>query len=110
MGSVTFLRRMERHTRPPREHFAITPALWARFCAQLALVDSTWTCSCEEYSHRYQKIHTCLHTLAYANQIFPYGDPAGRSGKEPKPFARAMPDEFKYATQALTLLLLTNVH
>ena len=51
---------------------------------------------CEEYSERYGKMHSCLHTLAYANQIFPFGDPAGRSGKDPKPFARAMPDEWKY--------------
>ena len=51
---------------------------------------------CEEYSERYGKIHSCLHTLAYANEIFPFGDPAGRSGKDPKPFARAMPDEWKY--------------
>ena len=53
---------------------------------------------CEEYSHRYQKIHTCLNALAHADKIFPYGDPAGRSGKDPKPFARAMPDEFKFDT------------
>ena len=50
---------------------------------------------CEEYSERYAKIHSCLHTLAYANQIFPYGDPAGRTGKNPTPFVRAMPDEWK---------------
>ena len=50
---------------------------------------------CEEYSERYGKIHSCLRALAHANQIFPYGDPAGRSGKDPTPFARAMPDEFK---------------
>ena len=83
-------------------------------CGQVFVLNWRWLIQyglalCEEYSHRYQKIHTCLHTLAYANQIFPYGDPAGRSGKEPKPFARAMPDESNM-TQALTLLLLTNVH
>ena len=53
---------------------------------------------CEEYSHRYQKIHTCLTALSHANQIFPFGDPTGRSGKDPKPFVRAMPDEFKLDT------------
>lgn len=51
---------------------------------------------CEEYSNRYGKVHSCLHTLAYANQIFPVPDPAGRSGKGPKPFVRAMPEEFKF--------------
>lgn len=50
---------------------------------------------CEEYSNRYQKIHSCLPALAHAHQIFPMADPAGRSGKEPTPFARAMPDMFK---------------
>ena len=53
---------------------------------------------CEEYSHRYQKIHSCLPTLAHAHHIFPMGDPAGRSGRDPTPFVRAMPDEFKYDT------------
>ena len=53
---------------------------------------------CEEYSHRYKKIHSCLPALAHAHHIFPMADPAGRSGKEPKPFVRAMPDEFKYDT------------
>jgi len=53
---------------------------------------------CEEYTNRYGKIHSCLHTLAYANQIFPYADPTGRSGKEPKNFVFAGPDEFKYDT------------
>ena len=53
---------------------------------------------CQEYSHRYQKIHSCLPTLAHAHHIFPMGDPAGRSGRDPTPFVRAMPDEFKYDT------------
>ena len=53
---------------------------------------------CEEYSNRYGKIHSCLHTLAYANQIFPYADPTGRSGKAPKNFVFAGPDEFKLDT------------
>ena len=60
---------------------------------------------CEEYSHRYGKIHTCLRTLAYANSIFPYADPTGRSGRDTTPFARAMPDEFKHDTSIDTLLL-----
>jgi hypothetical protein len=53
---------------------------------------------CEEYTNRYGKVHSCLHTLAYADQIFPYGDPTGRSGKDTTPFVRAMPDEFKLDT------------
>ena len=50
---------------------------------------------CEEYSNRYRKVHSCLKTLVVAKQIFLTGDPAGRSGKEPTPFARAMPVEWK---------------
>ena len=53
---------------------------------------------CEEYSNRYQKVHSCLPTLAYAKEIFPAGDPAGRSGKSPTPFVFAGPEEFKSDT------------
>ena len=53
---------------------------------------------CEEYTNRYGKIHSCLHTLAYADSIFPFADPTGRSGKDTTPFVRAMPDEFKFDT------------
>lgn len=53
---------------------------------------------CEEYTNRYGKVHSCLHTLAYADSIFPYADPTGRSGKHTTPFVRAMPDEFKLDT------------
>ena len=53
---------------------------------------------CEEYSNRYAKVHSCLRTLAYANQIFPVSDAAGRSTSKLTPFARAMPDEFKLDT------------
>ena len=63
---------------------------------------------CEEYSHRYGKIHTCLRTLAYANSIFPYADPTGRSGRDPTPFARAMPDEFKHDTSIDTFTAYKN--
>ena len=53
---------------------------------------------CDEYTTRYGKTHSCLHTLAYANQIFPTADPQGRSGKTTTPFVRAMPDEYKLDT------------
>jgi hypothetical protein len=53
---------------------------------------------CEEYSNRYQKVHSCLPTLAYAKKIFPAGDPAGRSGKGPTPFIFAGPNQFKSDT------------
>ena len=63
---------------------------------------------CEEYTNRYGKVHSCLHTLAYANQIFPTADPHGRSGKEPTNFVRAMPDEFKYDTSIDTFTAYKN--
>ena len=53
---------------------------------------------CEEYTHRYNKRHTCHNTLLAARKIFPTADPQGRSGKETTPFVRAMPDEFKLDT------------
>ena len=48
---------------------------------------------CEEYSDRFEKIHSCLRTLAHANAIFPL-DPMHYS--KPTPFVRAMPEEFKF--------------
>jgi len=48
---------------------------------------------CEEYSNRYAKIHSCLHTLAYANKLFPL-DPTNKT--KLTPFARAMPEEYKF--------------
>ena len=53
---------------------------------------------CEEYAARYGKVHTCFNTLLHAREIFPTGDPTGRSGKDTTPFVRAMPDEFKHNT------------
>ena len=35
---------------------------------------------CSEYTHRYGKTHSCLHTLAYADSIFPFADPQGPRG------------------------------
>lgn len=57
---------------------------------------------CEEYKERYGKDHTCYNTLLHAREIFPMADPQGRSGKGPKDFVRAMPDEFKLDTSIST--------
>jgi len=40
--------------------------------------------------------------LMVAKDIFPSGDPTGRSGKCPTPFVRAMPDEYKLDTSIST--------
>ena len=50
---------------------------------------------CDEYTARYDKVHTCHKTLLAAREILPTADPQGRSGKDPTPFVRAMPDEYK---------------
>ena len=52
---------------------------------------------CAEYTHRYGKVHSCQHTLEHAKMIFP------PSNGEVTPFARAMPDEFKYDTSIDTV-------
>ena len=55
---------------------------------------------CEEYSNRYGKIHSCLHTLAYANKIFPL-DATHQS--KLTPFVRAMPEEYKFDDSITTI-------
>ena len=55
---------------------------------------------CEEYSNRYGKIHSCLHTLAHANKIFPL-DAIHQS--KLTPFVRAMPEEFKFDLNISTI-------
>ena len=50
---------------------------------------------CDEYTARYGKVHPCHKTLLAAREILPTADPQGRSGKDPTPFVRAMPDEYK---------------
>ena len=57
---------------------------------------------CYEYTHRYGKIHSCQHTLEHAAKIFP------PSHGETTPFARAMPDEFKYDTSIDTITAYKN--
>ena len=47
---------------------------------------------CYEYTHRYGKKHSCQSTIAHCTQIFPPQD------HDPKFFAFAGPDEFKYDT------------
>lgn len=46
---------------------------------------------CHEYTHRYNKVHSCFKTLVEAKKIFPV-----ESIENVTPFARAMPEEFKY--------------
>ena len=60
---------------------------------------------CEEYSNRYAKIHSCLHTLAHADKLFPLD--ATHTSKL-TPFTRAMPDEYKHDTSIDTFTAYKN--
>ena len=53
---------------------------------------------CEEYEHRYNKIHSCYNTLVDALFMFPSGMPHNHT-----PFTRAMPDCFKLDTSITTI-------
>ena len=46
---------------------------------------------CEEYTYRYGKTHACEKSITLAALLYQYGCPDKHT-----PFARAMPDEFKY--------------
>ena len=46
---------------------------------------------CEEYTYRYGKTHACERSITLAALLYQYGCPEKHT-----PFARAMPDEFKY--------------
>jgi hypothetical protein len=48
---------------------------------------------CQEYAARYEKTHTCFHTLLVANEIFPNVNYSNHTT-----FVRAMPDEYKLDT------------
>ena len=53
---------------------------------------------CNEYTERYNKIHSCLPTLMTARDIFPSEDHTSHTT-----FTRAMPDEFKLDTSIDTI-------
>lgn len=45
---------------------------------------------CEEYTYRYDKVHSCEKSLRLAGILYPHGCPEDHTD-----FARAMPDEYK---------------
>ena len=57
---------------------------------------------CAEYTHRYNKVHSCQHTIEYADIMFPSCPP-------PTSFTRVLCQMSLNMTQALTLLLLTRI-
>ncbi len=52
---------------------------------------------CLEYTHRYDKIHTCENALKAAEKLFPWAPWSDHT-----PFVRAMPDEYKLDTSINT--------
>ena len=52
---------------------------------------------CLEYTERYGKKHTCEDTLRVADKLFPWAPWSDHT-----PFARAMPDEYKFDTNIST--------
>jgi hypothetical protein len=52
---------------------------------------------CEEYTHRYGKVHSCEKTVLEAGHLIPF------TLERPKSFAFAGPDEFKYDSSIDTL-------
>ena len=63
-----------------------------------SIINTWWLVShgmalCQEYTHRYGKVHSCEKTILEAGSIIPLRPPT-----LPKSFTRAMPDEFKHDT------------
>ena len=52
---------------------------------------------CEEYTYRYNKKHSCERSIRLAGYLYQWGCPDKHT-----PFARAMPDEWKYDTSIAT--------
>jgi len=57
---------------------------------------------CAEYTHRYNKVHSCQHTMLHANIIFP------NNNDIPTSYTRAMPERFKFDTSIDTFTAYKN--
>ena len=57
---------------------------------------------CEEYTHRYGKIHSCEKTILEAGNLIPF------TMDRPTSFTRAMPDEYKHDTSIDTFTAYKN--
>ena len=58
---------------------------------------------CQEYTHRYGKVHSCEKTILEAKDIIPLQQPT-----TPSSFTRAMPDEYKHDTSIDTFTAYKN--
>ena len=73
------------------------PDFWYHMFVPWDFLNWTWLilhglALCYEYTHRYNKRHSCQSTIEHAVKIFPPQD------HDPKSFAFAGPDQFKYDT------------
>ena len=76
--------------------------------ANKTLTNTWWLVShgiglCQEYTHRYGKVHSCQSAIEEAASIIPLRKPT-----TPKSFTRAMPDEYKHDTSIDTFTAYKN--
>ena len=76
--------------------------------ANESIVNAWWLVAhgmalCEEYTHRYDKVHSCEKTILEAGSIIPLHKPT-----TPSSFTRAMPDEYKHDTSIDTFTAYKN--
>jgi len=76
--------------------------------ANESIVNAWWLVShgvalCQEYTHRYGKVHSCEKTILEAASLLPLIPPT-----LPKSFTRAMPDEYKHDTSIDTFTAYKN--
>ena len=57
---------------------------------------------CAEYTHRYNKVHSCQSSIEYVNNTFPHHDDF------PTSYTRAMPEQFKFDTSIDTFTAYKN--
>ena len=91
MVSVTYLNLMVNHTRQRRVRFVTTHVQYGHRLTIVGLIRHGLAL-CAEYTHRYNKVHSCQHTMLHANIIFP------NNNDIPTSYTRAMPERFKYDT------------
>ena len=76
--------------------------------ANKTLTNTWWLVShgiglCQEYTHRYGKVHSCQSAIEEAASIIPLRKPT-----TPSSFTRAMPDEYKHDTSIDTFTAYKN--
>ena len=76
--------------------------------ANESLVNTWWLVAhgmalCEEYTYRYEKVHSCEKTILEVGSLLPSLKPT-----PPESFTRAMPDEYKHDTSIDTFTAYKN--